>query len=61
MKPCPIIKNVECINNHHVIVVPNNVSASTPIESLNERISNVSSSEILIELDNIKKMNLMHF
>ena len=55
MTPHPIIKNVECINNHRVIVVPNNVSASTPIESLNERVSNVSSSEILIELDNIEQ------
>ena len=55
MKPRPIIKNLECINNHHVSVVPNNVSASAPIESLSERISNVSSSEILTELDNIEQ------
>ena len=55
MKPRPIIKNVECINNHYVILVPNNVSASTPIESLNERTSNVSSNGILIESDNIEQ------
>ena len=28
MKPGPIIRNDQCINNHHVILVPNNDSPS---------------------------------
>ncbi|XP_031781093.1 uncharacterized protein LOC116416491 [Nasonia vitripennis] len=53
-----LIKSVEILNNHKLIVVPQTVPASTSFELMNESNLNVTNDPILIELDGIEDNEL---